>query len=242
MTILYSHQEQKKSLSRNWTKKTIFILNVDNYAPEITKLTYPFLERYANKINAEFVIIKKRMFPKYPVTYEKLQIYELGRNNDWNIYIDSDCLIHPDFFDMTEVIPENTVLNYNSDFAGNRFVYDNYFRRDGRNIGSINFLTVASSDCNDVWQPLTDITIERAIKDIKTIPRDKAIGHDQSFRIDDYVLSRNIAKYGLKFKTLIEYFNETGKTTYDYLYHERSTAEKDKIEGIKHKLKEWGYT
>lgn len=68
-------------------KKTVFTLNVDGYAPEITALTYPLIEAYAEKIGADFHIISERKFPEWPVTYEKLQIFELAREmgNDWNI-------------------------------------------------------------------------------------------------------------------------------------------------------------
>ncbi len=56
-------------------RKTVFTLNIGNYAPEITALTYPLLHYYAERIGAEFRIIKARMFPGWPVQYEKLQIY-----------------------------------------------------------------------------------------------------------------------------------------------------------------------
>ena len=58
-------------------KKTIFTLNVDGYSPEITDITYPLIKRYAKHIDADLHIIKDRKFPDWPVTYEKLQIYEL---------------------------------------------------------------------------------------------------------------------------------------------------------------------
>ena len=73
-------------------------------------------------------IINERKFPDYPIMYEKLQIHELGADNDWNYYIDSACLVHPDMFDIAEVLPEDTILNYSADFANNRFCYDEYFQ------------------------------------------------------------------------------------------------------------------
>ena len=72
-------------------KKTVYLLNIGDYEPEITSLTYPYISRYASKIGAAVHLITERKFPEWPITYEKLQIYELGRQhgNDWNIYIDS---------------------------------------------------------------------------------------------------------------------------------------------------------
>lgn len=235
MAIIYSDQQQKR------TKKTIFTLNIDNYAPEITSLTYPFLEKYADKINAEFRIITKRKFPGYPLKYEKLQIYELGAENDWNIYIDSDVLVHPDLFDITEVLPEDTALSFISFFAGDRFHYDNYFRRDGRGIGSANEITVASHLCHEIWEPLSDITIDDALKNIQLLHREEIVEHSSGYEIDDYIISRNMAKYGIKFKTFTDLLNEIRRSNDEYFYHDWQVAEKDKPEKIKEKLKSWKY-
>ncbi len=221
-------------------KKALYSLNFDNYAPEITALTYPFIERYAKKIGAEFKIITTRAFPTYPLMYEKLQIYELGAGNDWNYYIDSGCLVHPDLFDIAEVLPEDTVLSYNADFAGNRFCYDEYFRRDGRNIGTSNFLMVASHLTHEIWEPLEDITIEEALKNIKIARGDTPAWRSDGFEIDDYVISRNIAKYGFKFKTFVSLLNEIGRPGDEYFYQEPLPQE-EKIKKIKEKLHQWKY-
>ncbi len=222
-------------------KKTIFTLNIGNYQPEITNLTYPFIEDYARKIDAEFVILKERKFPNYPMMYEKLQIYELGKGNDWNIYVDSDCLIHPDLFDITEIIPEDTVMTYGVDFANGRFKYDNYFRRDGRNIGTGNFLTIAPKRCIDIWEPLTDITLPEAIGNIRMTHREETLGHKPGYGIDDYVISRNIAKYGLKFKTFLALLTEIKRPDDEYFFHNHLVTETEKVELIKKKIHDWRF-
>ena len=102
-------------------KKCIFTLNVDNYAPELTEITYPLIRRYADKIGATFHIIDERRYPGWPPVYEKLQIYRLAQEmgNDWNIYIDSDALVHPDLLDVTQLISKDTVMHNGNDFVGN---------------------------------------------------------------------------------------------------------------------------
>src|SRR5712691_6326868 len=80
--------------------KILWTLNLEGkYSPEITKLTYPLLDHYARKIGAEFKVISERRWPDFPPAYEKLQIHELGRGAEWNIFMDSDTLVHTDFFD-----------------------------------------------------------------------------------------------------------------------------------------------
>jgi hypothetical protein len=213
-------------------RKTLWTLNVGNYAPELCELTYPLLLGYARKIGADFQIINERRFPEMPVVYEKLQIFYLGRGNDWNIYVDSDALVFPDMFDVTERIPKDTVAHYGRDHAGNRFRADAYFRRDGRDIGSCNWFTVASDWCIDLWHPLEDmytnmIALPMALAAIHPIVSERQAGIDKEHLIDDYVLSRNIARYGLKFKTVYDLMKESDdKGVYFWHTHRKTLSEK----------------
>ena len=223
----------------NKLKKTVFTLNVDNYAPEITELTYPLLRRYAQKIGADFHMITERKFPGFPPVYEKLQIHKLGQKmkNDWNIYVDSDALIHPDFFDVTEFLTKDTVCHNGSDMANNRWRYDKYFRRDGRNIGSCNWLTIASDWCLDLWQPL-EIPFEEALENIFPIQNELNTVVTKEHLIDDYTLSRNIARFGLKFKTIAQIMNDIrdGGT---YLWHQYTIPVPDKVKDMRRILANW---
>ena len=204
--------------------KIIYTLNIgETYCPEITELTYPLIRRWAKKIDAEFQIISERNFPDFPPVYEKLQIRELEskRNNPhaWVIYIDSDTMVHPDMFDPTNHIPRDTVSHYANDMAGHRWRYDKYFRRDGRHIGSCNWFAIAPKDCIDLWHPLEDLTMEEAIANIFPVQVERASGVlEPSHLIDDYTLSRNIAKFGLKFRTLHSIIEEL-KCGSGWLWH-----------------------
>jgi len=223
-------------------KKVLWTLNIDNYAPEITALTYPLLKQYAHKIGADFQIISERKFPNFPPVYEKLQIFELGKDLDWNIYIDSDALVHPDMFDPTDHIHKDTVLHNACDLAGNRWRYDRFFRRDGRHIGSCNWFAVASDWCIDLWKPLDDLTLDEAVANIFITQSERNSGEIQaSHLIDDYTLSRNIAKFGLKFETLTDIKRKRGDTT-DYLWHVYTLPVTEKVKRIQNVLKNWGIT
>lgn len=216
-------------------KKAIFTLNVDDYSPEITSITYPFIEQYADKIGADFIQIKERGYKKWPVTYEKMQIYHRGLDYDWNIYIDSDALIHPNMFDITEFLSMDTVMTYDADFAIGRFKYNKYFRRDGRHIGVGNWFTVASKLCLDLWTPAS---IEyKDFGDIEKIiyptAQEKKVGIESSHLIDDYMLSCNIARFGLKHVTFLEYFKDrTDPTT--FFHHNYLQSTEEKIEDLKY--------
>ncbi|OGM05620.1 hypothetical protein A2125_00390 [Candidatus Woesebacteria bacterium GWB1_43_5] len=223
-------------------KKTVFTLNIDDYAPEITKLTYPLIKRYAKKIGADFYIIKERKFPKFPLVYEKMQIYELAQKmeNDWNIYFDSDTLVHPALMDVTNHLSKNTVLHFISDLAGNRFKYDRFFMRDGRSIGSCNWFTVASDLCIELWKPLEDITFKEAVANINLSVAESNIKIAPDHLIDDYTLSRNIAKYGLKFESFVNLITSLGQPGIEYFWHMYSIPTEEKVIQMKEVLKRWG--
>lgn len=181
--------------------KRLFTLNIGDYSPDIRALTYPLLQHYAKKIGAEFCEITERKYPDWPMNYEKLQIYDLGKDSDWNIYVDADALISPDLFDITEFLPRDTVLHWGTDPANNRWVFDNYFRRDGRNIGSAGWFTVASNWCRDIWTPC-ELTPAEATANIYPTHRETNMGLLPRHFVDEYVTSRNIAKFGLKVTTI----------------------------------------
>lgn len=292
-------------------RKSLWTLNIDNYEPEITKLTFPFLKQYARKCQAEFNVIEKRKFTKangyyedWPVTYEKLQIYELGKDYDWNIYIDADAIVHPDMFDITCQLDPYTVAHNANDIAGNRWIYDRFFMRDGRNIGSCNWFAVASNYCIELWKPFDDLTVAQALANIRptinecathvwkcqnlkqcayeipmtlngqpldpnSCPACKAaavavapapaapcVVHQctrcgqarvvmQKARItaehliDDYALSRNIAKFGLKFTTLRAIQERLGDRAF-YLWHIYTLTSEDKIKQVREVMNGWG--
>lgn len=222
-------------------RKTLYTLNVDNYAPEICALTYPLLRRYADKIGAEFRIIKERKYPKLNVMMEKLQVGALARErkDDWILFFDSDCLIHPDMPDVTEVLPRDTVLCNGVDYAACRYEYDDYFRRDGRHIASCGWFTVASSWCLDLWHPLDDLGYDEAVQRIKPIMREFRVGIKPDHLIDDFILSRNIARFGLKHQTFRDLVGKIGLSDSAFLWHEYTMTETEKLTQMKKVLTVW---
>lgn len=229
-------------------KKIIWTLNINDYAPEIRVLTRPLLEAYAYKIDAEIRDITSSMFPEWPTTYQKLAIYHLARktNADWHLYIDSDVLIHPDMYDITEHLSVDTVAHNGRDMANTRWRYDDYFRRDGRNIGSCNWLAVAHRTCLDLWHPIEDLTPEQAMANIFPIVNelnyrdaDGAPRCRAEHLIDDYALSRNIARFGLKFTTVVEMNQRLGFGSSGYFAHNYSLSSQQKETELRRVLTEW---
>ena len=226
-------------------KKTVFTLALNGWEPEITEISHPLIKNYAKKIGADFYLIKERKLDeRFHPTYEKLQIYELAQEmgNDWNIYIDSDTMIHPDFFDVTNHLSKDTVCHNGSDLMGNRYREDRFHHRDGRHISSCNWFTIASDWCIELWKPLDDLTLEEALDNITPTVNERNTVITQEHLIDDYVLGRNIAKYGLKFTTVRAIHQQMGMADSGYLWHQYTMPPEEKVIKMKEVLKSWGLT
>ena len=221
-------------------KKTLYTLVVDGYSQELTALTHPLLKRYADKMRADFFVITQRKWPMMPPVYEKFQIYDLARErgDERSLYIDSDALVHPDFYDISDYVPRDTVCHNGSDNAGNRWTYDEFFRRDGRHIGSCNWFTLCSDWTLDLWRQQDDLTYAEMLARIHPTLEELRTVITADHLIDDYILSRNIARYGLKFTTVGEIMKRMGDTG-NYLWHQYTLPLPEKIEQMKAVLSNW---
>ena len=125
-----------------------------------------------------------------------------------------------------------------ADFAPIRWKYDKYFRRDGRNIGSCNWFAMASSWCLDLWRPLDDIGPDQAVANITlTVPERQFM--KSSHLVSDYALSRNIARFGLKFKTLQQLWHEANMPNVEFFYHEYTIELEEKINRVRATIERW---
>lgn len=174
-------------------KKCVYTLCVDNYLPELCELTLPNHEAYAKKIGADFKLITERRNPDWPPTYEKTQIFYDSFENDWNIHIDADMLVHPNMPDVTS--EDLTSVVYYSIYDPRLYFPANpYFLRDGRLIGVCSSFIAVPNWCKDLWEPFhPQVTFDMAKQGVQRV-----------HGIDDYCFSINFAKYGLKGRFMFE--------------------------------------
>lgn len=207
--------------------KKVFVLRTLGYRPDLCEFTIPTIKAWADKISADFFTIGTRHFPGWPVTYEKLQIHELGKDSDWNILIDADVMLKPTLPDITQYLPPNGVATAFAFDADNMFKKDVYFERDGRNIGLATNFVVSTRLSHDLWKPL-DMTFEQA----KELSK-------REFILDEYALSRNLAKYGLQHTGILPE-EALAEMVIHFGSEERSKQEKEKdVERAKLILQEW---
>jgi hypothetical protein len=222
-------------------KKVLWTLDVDNYLPEVTKLTYPYLRLYAQKIGAEFRIIDTRKFPKHAPVYEKLQIHELGGGNDYNVFIDADALIHPDFFDITAMLPNDVCFHLREDFSPIRFRPQPEQIADGRFIGTCGWFAVSTKRTHIMWRPV-DMLKEEMDGNLFPTVGEKQHGITAEHLEDDFAVSLNIAKYGLKHFTYKDLADRCPRldNNSSFWFHDYFLTPKGKEEKIKECIKTWG--
>jgi hypothetical protein len=210
-------------------KKAVWVLNVNNYRPDICLHTLPTIKAYAERIGAEYSEITERKFPSYPVTMEKMQIYELGKEYDINILIDADVLISPKLEDLSSNVTRIPgLISVMQVFEIPRYFPYNYlFDRlpisktlEGKptKVGpSANFV-ITSKWSHFLWNP--DVSIPEL---------------QDPFRIDEYIMSINLAKYGLNLQIF-------GNPVHPDIHHLAVTSKpaKDDIDNLLIVKKEFG--
>ena len=96
--------------------KILHVLNINDFFPELFALTFPTIKAYADRTGFTINLITERKFPDYPINYEKMQVYEDGKDAEVNILCDADMLIHPQFPDVTTFLQRDSIAfndNYN---------------------------------------------------------------------------------------------------------------------------------
>lgn len=163
------------------------------------EVTLPLIREYAKKIGADFNLITKRRYPDFPPTYEKVQVYHEGSGADWNILLDADLVVSKDAPDVTVGEPAMVLAQSMFD-ASTMFAADQYFLRDGRNIGIAGGMVVSSVLTHDLWTPLEFGYQEASRRSLR------------QHILDEYCISRNLARFGLKFGGIgnFEHFQHIG--------------------------------
>jgi len=202
-------------------------------------MTLPFLSRFAHKIGAEFNIIDRPVFNEASVTYEKFQLYERSKGYDWTYFIDADALVHPECPDWTDMLDKCTVCFGNRDMSLNRFRGNGYVRRSKILHGACTWLTVFSDWCRDLWHPMQETTFAECVENIFPAVHELASGEcRREHLIDDYIVTQNIARYGLKATTTGDLCALVGKPPL-YYFHLYACSTQHKAEEIRKMMTLW---
>lgn len=171
--------------------KTVYTLNINNYLPDLCEITLPTINAYANRIGAKFEVITERKFPGWPITYEKLQLCERAKDNDWTIFVDADTVIGSDLPDLTKMVKPN-IIGVHMAYDADKTLPNEYFMiQDRRNVGVVTSFMVVPKACHKIWTPLEE-DVKSALRRLSCVD---AVDHI----VDEYCISRNLARYRFNF-------------------------------------------
>jgi hypothetical protein len=184
----------------------IHTIVINNYQPEVCKLTLPNLKAYADRIGADFNIIDKRVFDKYPIYFEEFQVYEMGKNYKYNMVLNADFIMHTDVPDFTKDFNLNFVGAVGSIPLANCFKPNNYFKRSGMKNGISDSILATTYLTHDVWTP-PEYTYDEIRGECK-----------KEIQATEFCLSLNMAKFGISYTQLFKKkctFYHAGATFYN---------------------------
>jgi hypothetical protein len=90
-----------------------------------------------------------------------------------------------------------------------------------------------------MFKPVDDLTPEEAYSNIFPVVGEVRSGYEPWRLIEDYVFSRNIAKYGLKFTSFQDVMKENPKMQGEYFWHMYAAPVEEKVISMKKLLKQW---
>jgi lipopolysaccharide biosynthesis glycosyltransferase len=106
MPLSNSKPQQSRSLEE---KRAIVTLAIGEQAKAMVDIGRPFLEYYANKVEADIIVIDEEVFSTQFPHMEKFQIAKILDNYDRVLYLDADTIINPECPDIFNIVPVNTV-------------------------------------------------------------------------------------------------------------------------------------
>jgi hypothetical protein len=209
--------------------KTIVVtLNINNYEPAITAITYPKIKAWCLKIDADFAVIDKIKYGKTAVL-EKFQIVDYAKGYDFAWFIDSDALVSIDNPPWHEMVGRDLVLFCGMDMTL-RWKMNDYFRRCRNWKGSACTWLVGCSSwtIEDLWRLPDDY--DWSVSQIYPLKQETRKG--DGTLIDDYTLSSNIARFGLHCMTLNE-IQQGMNIKHKFFHHLYNLSSEAKLESIK---------
>ncbi|MBU1487625.1 hypothetical protein KKH56_06225 [bacterium] len=81
-------------------KKAVITLNIGDLYCEMSEISHPTMKAYANKMDADFIVINQVKVKMHPLHFEKWQMYDLLFEYDRIIFLDTDILVRPDCPDL----------------------------------------------------------------------------------------------------------------------------------------------
>lgn len=160
-------------------KKMVVTVDID-YPKDITNITLPYMQQYADHIGAEFRIVSDQKWPELPLTQEKFQLYDL--DVDHITFIDADALVNPLATDFSTLDP--SIMVFAELLDGSDFTSDSPPGKHKVRVHSA-FLAFHRC-CKWLVEPHGDpLQYEKYVKN-----------KNPAWQLDEYIMTLNLLKHG----------------------------------------------
>lgn len=88
-------------------KKAIATLCIGEDFQRMGDLTHPLMKEYANKTDADFLVINNPVINNGDVGFEKFQLYNILKYYDRVIFLDTDIIVRKHCPNLFDIVPEN---------------------------------------------------------------------------------------------------------------------------------------
>lgn len=207
--------------------KCVHVLASTDYSPEVCEVTLASIEAYAKRIGADYNRITGRRFPDYPINYERMQIFEMGKGYDFNINIDADMILGPQLIDVTTRIYDGLVgtamvfkLSEAFPIVGNPI-----FENAAQDVGLVDMCNVTNRSTHAFWEPLSG----------PFVSHQAACGRFGDRKISEYCVSMNFHKHHYGYAGLFV----QGEQAY-HLNYTTFNNPKDAAQRARNMLDRWG--
>ena len=104
-------------------KTCVFTVTIGEYYKNLAVITHPIIQRYADKIGADFLVADESDKTLITQKWNKFMIYQLLNKYDRIIYVDTDLIIRDDCPNLFDVVPSDKLGMFNEGKYAPRLEY-----------------------------------------------------------------------------------------------------------------------
>lgn len=104
-------------------KNCIFTISIGDYYQKIANITHPLIQKYADKIEADFIVIDKIDEKIITQKWNKFMIYQLLNKYNRILYVDTDLIIRDDCPNLFDIVPSDKLGMFNEGKYSSRLEY-----------------------------------------------------------------------------------------------------------------------
>lgn len=108
----------------------VVTITIGDFYQGISEVTHPMIKGYADKIKSDFIVLRENKYPIFD--YNKFELYNILRDYQRVLFIDTDVIIHPETPNIFNVVPEDKIGMVNERPLGYDDRFEEFLRIYGK--------------------------------------------------------------------------------------------------------------